>query len=67
MAHLEGVRINLSDVVQHHQHSSQRIHTGEQTHIAKQQELLKVVVKRALMTKVISENFKGEKGTEMVK
>lgn len=52
MAHLEGVRINLSDVVQHHQHSSQRIHTGEQTHIAKQQELLEVIVKCALIREV---------------
>lgn len=66
MAHLEGVRVNLSDVVQHHQHSSQRIHTGEQAHIAEQQELLKVVVKRALMIKDISERFnsKCQRGTE---
>lgn len=57
MAHFKGVRINLSDVVQYHQYSGQRVHTGEQTHITKQQELLKVVIESALMMKMISERL----------
>lgn len=47
-AHLEGVRVNLGDVVQHHEHSSQGVDAGEQTDVTKQQEQLQVVIKCAL-------------------
>lgn len=43
--HLEGIRVNLCDVVQHHQDSSQRVDAGEQTDVTKQQEQLQVVIK----------------------
>ena len=48
MAHLEGVRVDLGDVVEHHQHGGQRVHAGEQADVAEQQEELQVVVERAL-------------------
>ena len=47
-AHLEGVGVNLCDVVQHHQDSSQRVDAGEQTDVTKQQEQLQVVIKCTL-------------------
>lgn len=47
-AHLEGVGVNLSDVVQHHQDSGQRVDAGEQTDVTEQQEQLQVVIECAL-------------------
>lgn len=46
--HLEGIRVNFCDVVQYHQDSSQRVYTGEQTNVTKQQEQLQVVIKCTL-------------------
>lgn len=46
--HLEGVGVNLCDVVQHHQDGSQRVNAGEQTDVSKQQEQLQVVIEGTL-------------------
>lgn len=48
MTQLEGIRVNLCDVVQHHQDSSQRVDTGEKTNVTKEKEELQVVVKCTL-------------------
>lgn len=46
--HLEGVRVNLCDVVENDQDGSQRVDAGEETDVAKEQEELQVVIERAL-------------------
>lgn len=48
VTHLEGIRVNLSDVVQHHKDGSQRVDAREQTDVTKQQEQLQVVIKCSL-------------------
>lgn len=48
MTQLEGIRVNLCDVVQHHQDGSQRVDTGEKTDVTKEKEELQVVVKCTL-------------------
>lgn len=48
MTHLEGIGVNLCDVVQHHQDGSQRVDAGEQADVAEEQKELQVVVKCSL-------------------
>lgn len=50
-AHLEGVGVNLGDVVEHHQDGGQRVDAREQADITEEQEQLQVVVKCALREK----------------
>lgn len=51
MTQLEGIRVNLCDVVQHHQDSSQRVDAGKKTNVTIEEEELQVVVKCTLKYK----------------
>lgn len=65
-AHLEGIGVNLGDVVEHHQHSSQRVDAGEQADVTEQQELLQVVVKRSLWEGKEHPRYYGTKNTQLI-
>lgn len=48
VAHFEGIRVHLSNVIQHHQDSGQRVDAWEQTDVTKKQKELQVVIKGTL-------------------